>query len=172
MQLSPEQAQGMAMFLIAGFENEIPITKKLLAAVPQDQLNFTLGEKGRTAKDLMWHLFQSDLWFCEGIAAGEFPQSDSKGTPPDSVKQIADDYETNVKAALSKVKAMSGADLAKPVNFFNIMNYPAVVYLTFMNNHCIHHRGQLSTYLRAMNAHVPSIYSGSADEPFQAAATS
>jgi uncharacterized damage-inducible protein DinB len=41
-----------------------------------------------------------------------------------------------------------------------------------LNNHCIHHRGQLSTYIRAMNAHVPSIYGGSADEPFQAAAGS
>src|SRR5215472_11741327 len=117
MTLSPEQAQGMAMFMIAGFENEIPITKKILAAVPQNQLNFTLGEKGRTAQDLMWHILQSDLWFCEGIAAGEFAQSDTKGTPPDSVKQIADEYETSVKAALAKVKAMSGAQLAKPVNF-------------------------------------------------------
>jgi uncharacterized damage-inducible protein DinB len=51
------------------------------------------------------------------------------------------------------------------------MNMPNVMYLGFMTNHSVHHRGQLSTYLRAMNAHVPSIYGGSADEPFEMPAT-
>jgi uncharacterized damage-inducible protein DinB len=40
-----------------------------------------------------------------------------------------------------------------------------VVYVAFMSNHSIHHRGQLSTYLRPMGSKVPSIYGGSADEP-------
>ena len=85
-------------------------------------------------------------------------------------KEIASQYEGAVNAAMAKVKALSGAQLAKPINFFGIMDLPAVMYLQFMSNHSIHHRGQLSTYLRAMNAHVPSIYGGSADEPFQATA--
>ena len=45
MTLSPEQAQGLAMFLIQGVESEIPITRKVLAAMPQDKLGFQLGEK-------------------------------------------------------------------------------------------------------------------------------
>jgi uncharacterized damage-inducible protein DinB len=44
-----------------------------------------------------------------------------------------------------------------------------VAYLGFLNNHMIHHRGQLSTYLRPMGAKVPSIYGGSYDEPFMPA---
>ena len=56
-------------------------------------------------------------------------------------------------------------------NFMNFMTLPVVIYVGWWANHIIHHRGQLSTYLRAMNAHVPSIYGGSADEPFGAAAT-
>jgi uncharacterized damage-inducible protein DinB len=166
MQLSPEQAQGMATFMIAGFENEIPTTAKVLAAVPQDKLDFTLGDKGRTVKDLMWHIITSDIWFTNGISAGEFAQGDSK-PGPDSVKEMVSQYESGMRAGMDKLKAMKGEDLAKPVNFFNVMNFPAVMYVGFLNNHCIHHRGQLSTYLRAMNAHVPSIYGGSADEPFQ-----
>ncbi len=160
------------MFMIAGFENEIPTTTKVLAAVPQDQLGFTLGDKGRTAKDLMWHIVQSDIWFTDGIAAGEFAASDSRGPAPDTVKEMVSVYESGMRSGMAKLKALSGEQLAKPVNFFNVMNYPAVMYLAFLNNHCIHHRGQLSSYLRAMNAHVPSIYGGSADEPFQAAAAS
>jgi len=172
MQLTPEQAKGMAMYMIAGFENEIPTTAKVLAAVPQDQLGFTLGDKGRTAKDLMWHIVQSDIWFTDGISSGEFAASDSRGPAPDTVKEMVDQYEKGIRAGMEKIKALSGEQLAKPVNFFNVMNFPAVMYLGFLNNHCIHHRGQLSTYIRAMNAHVPSIYGGSADEPFQAAAGS
>src|SRR5580704_6679409 len=149
MQLSPEQAKGMAMFMVGGFENEIPTTSKVLAAVPQDKLGFTLGDKGRTAKDLMWHIVQSDIWFVEGIAAGEFAASDSKGPAPDTVKEMVDQYESGIRAGLAKVKALSGEQLAKPISFFSVMNYPGVMYLGFLNNHCIHHRGQLSTYIRA-----------------------
>lgn len=170
MKLSAEQAQGLAMFLVPGIEQEIPTTKKILASVPEDKLGFKLGEKGRTAKDLMWHIVESDIWFAEGIAAGAFAQSESKISAPATTREIAERYETGFGAALAKVKSMSGAQLAKPINFFNLMDLPAVSYLQFLTNHSIHHRGQLAAYLRAMNAHVPSIYGGSADEPFQATA--
>jgi len=154
------------MILVQGIEREVPTTKKILAAVPQDKLGFTLGDKGRTAKDLAWHIVQADLMFAEGVAAGAFARPEPQAAP-DSGPEIAARYESGVTAALAKVKALSGADLAKPLNFMGVFEMPAVMYLQFLNNHCIHHRGQLSTYLRAMNAHVPSIYGGSADEPFQ-----
>jgi uncharacterized damage-inducible protein DinB len=170
MNFTAEQAQGLAMFLIPGIENEIPITKKILAAVPQDKLGYTLGEKGRTAKDLMWHMVQADLMFVNGIAAGQFVRPESKAAP-DTAQEIASLYESGLTAGLAKVKALSGAQLATPIDFMGAFNFPAVLYLQFLNNHCIHHRGQLSTYLRAMNARVPSIYGGSADEPFQMPAT-
>jgi uncharacterized damage-inducible protein DinB len=48
-----------------------------------------------------------------------------------------------------------------------MFNLPAVMYLQFMLNHSIHHRGQLSSYLRPMGAKVPSIYGGSFDEPME-----
>jgi len=41
-----------------------------------------------------------------------------------------------------------------------------VFYLSFLNNHSIHHRGELATYLRPMGSKCPSIYGGSYDEPF------
>ena len=60
---------------------------------------------------------------------------------------------------------MTPQQLATPVNFLGLFNFPAYVYLGLVNNHSIHHRGQLSTYLRPMGSKVPSIYGGSADEP-------
>src|SRR5579859_4362453 len=108
MNLSAEQAQGLAMVLIQGIENEIPLTKKVLAAVPQDKLGFTLGEKGRSAKDLMWHMVQADLMFSEGIAAGSFARPEPQAAP-DTSQEMAARYESGVTAALAKVKALSGA---------------------------------------------------------------
>lgn len=72
-------------------------------------------------------------------------------------------------AAIASLKGLSAEHLAAPVQFFH-MTMPAVVYLNFMLLHSAHHRGQLSAYLRPMGAKVPSIYGGSADEPFEAAA--
>ena len=107
-------------------------------------------------------------------AASRFPaaiaQTESKAAAPTTVEEMTSQYESGMAAGMAKVKAMTGEQLAKPVSFFGIMDLPAVMYLQFLSNHSIHHRGQLSTYLRAMNAHVPSIYGGSADEPFQASA--
>ena len=50
---------------------------------------------------------------------------------------------------------MSGEQLATPVSFFGMFNFPGVVYLNFANVHAIHHRGQLSAYLRPMGGLVP-----------------
>src|SRR5437016_5316544 len=94
--LSAEQAQGLAMFLIQGVEHEIPVTKKILAAVPQGKLSFTLGDKGRTAQDLMWHIVGSDIWFTEGIAAGQFGPPEEHGQPPATVAEIVSKYEAGM----------------------------------------------------------------------------
>ena len=59
------------------------------------------------------------------------------------------------------------AQLLTPVDFLGVFNMPAAFYLAFLNNHSIHHRGELATYLRPMGAKVPSIYGGSYDEPFK-----
>jgi hypothetical protein len=64
---------------------------------------------------------------------------------------------------------MTAAQAATPVQFF-MFNFPAVFYLGFLNNHSIHHRGELATYLRPMGSKVPSIYGGSFDEPMTTAA--
>jgi len=61
---------------------------------------------------------------------------------------------------------MTPAQLATPVDFDDVCKMPAVFYLGFVNNHSVHHRGQLAAYLRPMGSKVPSIYGGSADEPW------
>src|SRR5260370_33763992 len=112
MMLSAAQAQGLATFLIQGIDSEIPLTKKVLAAMPQDRLGFQLGDKGRTAQDLMWHTITSDIWFAQGIAAGEFAMPESSDPAPATVQEMVSQYDAGFGAAMAKVKAMSAAQLA------------------------------------------------------------
>jgi len=89
---------------------------------------------------------------------------------PDNIKTVADVvswYEKTLPPLLEKLRAIPPEKLAEPVDFFGVMKQPLVTYMTFMVSHVVHHRGQLSTYLRPMGGKVPSIYGGSADEPFQ-----
>ena len=164
--MNPAEAKGLSHMLIAGVEREAQTTRKIIEAIPENQLDFKLGDKGRTARELAWHLLASEIWFADGIAKGDFSQPEAEMPAKVSVKEMLAKYD-EMPAKIEKLKGMSGDDLAKVVSFFSVMNFPNVLYLNFLNNHSIHHRGQLSTYLRAMNAHVPSIYGGSADEPFQ-----
>jgi uncharacterized damage-inducible protein DinB len=165
--MNPAEAKAMADIFIKGIEHEAETTKKVVAALPETQLAFKLGDKGRTARELAWHLVSADVWFAEGIAKGDFSQGEPEAPANTTVAGMVSYYEKSLPAAMDKVKALSGEDLAKVVGFFGVYNLPRVMYLQFMSNHSIHHRGQLSSYLRAMNAHVPSIYGGSADEPFE-----
>jgi uncharacterized damage-inducible protein DinB len=164
--MNPAEAKGLSQLLIGGVEREVETTRKVLAAIPENQLDFKLGDKGRTTRELAWHIAGADNWFADGIAKGDFSAPEAEMPAKATVKDILELYD-RIPAKIEKLKTMSGEDLAKPVSFFGIMNLPNVMYVNFLNNHSIHHRGQLSTYLRAMNAHVPSIYGGSADEPFQ-----
>lgn len=68
---------------------------------------------------------------------------------------------------MNRVASMTGEQLLTPINFAGVFNFPAVLYLNFLNHHSVHHRGALATYLRPMGAKVPAIYGGSYDEPFK-----
>jgi uncharacterized damage-inducible protein DinB len=169
--MNPAEAKAMANNMMQGLENEYTITRKVVAAIPANQLDFRLGEKGRTTRELAWHLIASEAWFGAGIAGGDFSVTEAPMPQSATVADMLAFYDKEVPAQMAKVKALSGEDLAKVVSFFGVMQLPNAAYLGFWNNHSIHHRGQLSVYLRAMNAHVPSIYGGSADEPFEMPAT-
>jgi uncharacterized damage-inducible protein DinB len=169
--MNPAEAKLIANMLLEGIEREYETTKRVLAAIPQNQLDFKLGEKGRTMRELAWHLIASEAWFGEGIAKRDFSGSEPAMPANATVADITNFYSKEVSAKIAAVKKLSGEQLAEIINFFGVMQVPNFTLIGFWNNHSIHHRGQLAAYLRAVNAHVPSIYGGSADEPFQQPAT-
>jgi uncharacterized damage-inducible protein DinB len=163
--MTPEQAKFAAALYIQGLEAEYPVTCKVLAAVPEAKKSYRPDEHARTAAELAAHLASADVWFLNGVAKGDFTPEPDKSFG--SIAEIVKYYEREFPAAIAKIKAMPGEKLAQTVPFFGMFNFPVAAYLGFANNHSIHHRAQLSTYLRPMGAKVPSIYGGSYDEPFQ-----
>jgi len=149
----------------------LEVTKKVLAAIPDAKAQYRPDPNGRTAWELAWHLANTDVQFLDGIADLKFNmESPEDAHKPKTVAELVEWYDKNFKRAADRVRAMTPEQLATPVNFFGVFDLPAVSYLGFLNNHSIHHRGQLSTYLRPMGAKCPSIYGGSYDEPWQSAA--
>ena len=169
--MSPQEAQTLGRYFAKQLEQEYQTTRKVLAAVPQDRLNVKLGEKGRTTAELAWHIVSGDRWFGRGVTEVDFSAWEPEGAPPPTAAEIVAQYEKDIPPLIERLKNMTGEQLAAPVNFMNRYTVPVVIVAGWWAHHSIHHRGQLSTYLRAMNARVPSIYGGSADELLEAAST-
>jgi uncharacterized damage-inducible protein DinB len=165
-QPTPEFVLGLRAVMLDGFKNEAEVTKKVIAAVPDAKSDYKPDPKARTAKELAWHLANTDIQFLDGIAGLEFKMESPEHKPETSAEVVAW-YDEHVKRGVARVEAMSAEQLLTPVNFYGVFNMPSVFYLGFLNNHSIHHRGELATYLRPMGSKVPSIYGGSYDEPFQ-----
>lgn len=164
--MNPEQAKFLCRFLIETIKMEHEATKKVIRAVPDDKKAYKPETKSMTAYELAWHIASTEIWFMEGMVKGKFEMTGETPAAPPTIGAILEVYESGHREMLKKVQDLSADKLAAVVEFFG-MQLPNVVYLNFMNLHSSHHRGQLSTYLRPMGSKVPSIYGGSADEPFQ-----
>ena len=162
--MSPEFALGLREFLLGSIEREFPTTKKVIAAVPAG--NYQPDPKAKTAPELAKHIVEVEVQFLHEIANLEFKFEPMFGEIPTDSAALAKWYEEQFPKGVARVRAMTAEQLTTPVNFYGMMTMPAVFYLTFVEKHSIHHRGQLSTYLRPMGGKIPSIYGGSADEPF------
>ena len=164
--MSPEFALGYCAMMLDGITREAEITKKVIAAVPDAASSYKPDPKARTAKELAWHLANTDVQFLDGIAGLNF-KMESPEHPPQTSAEVVAWYDNRIKQGVASIAAMTPEQLLTPVNFYGVFNLPAVLYLGFQSSHSIHHRGELATYLRPMGSKVPSIYGGSYDEPFQ-----
>lgn len=164
--MKPEQAAFLLSIFLPAVEKESLITQRVLAAVPADKGSYRPHPDSRSALELAWHIAGCDIWFLDGFLQQNFEMEDD--TMPADFKDTADIllwYEDSFPSKLDEVRKLPAEFWATTLPFFGIYNFPAVMYLQFMLSHTIHHRGQLSAYLRPMGAKVPNIYGGSFDEP-------
>ena len=168
--MNPEQGKFLCKIYCDTIQMEFETNKKVIRAVPDDKKSYKPDPKSMSAHELAWHIAGSEIFFLDGILSGKYEMSGEQPAPPPTIGAILEWYESAHKDRIAKLQSLPADKLVQPVPFFGVMELPAVAFLNLMNLHTSHHRGQLSTYLRPMGAKVPSIYGGSADEPFQASA--
>jgi uncharacterized damage-inducible protein DinB len=163
--MDSQQAKTIADFLIADFEIEMQTTLRVINAVPNDRLGYQPDSKSKTGLGLVRHIAVDDEWLLNCVADGAFasPPDDSEACGIMNSADAVARYKTNVPAALDRVRAMSGEQLSNVIDLFGMIQMPAVNFLAMAIKHSVHHRGQLSAYLRAMGGNVPGIYGPSAD---------
>lgn len=158
-------ARTVADFLVTDFEQEMQTTLRVLEAVPNQRLDYRPDTKGKTGLGLVRHLALEDAWLLNCIANGTFtpPPDDSDAcgimTPADAVAR----YKADVPPALERVRAMSEDALTATLNLLDLMQAPAVNLLAMAVKHSVHHRGQLTSYLRSMGGTMPAIYGPTAE---------
>lgn len=164
MHMSHDEAKLIAGYTLGDYEREMATTRAVIAAIPAGQEGYSPDAKSMTALKLAWHIVSADCWFLSSVIAGEFKAGESG--MPENIKSAADViawYDSNLPGVIEEAKALSGADKAKVIDFFGMAQQPAFTFLLLMLKHSIHHRGQLSAYLRPMGAKVPGIYGPSGD---------
>ena len=143
---------------------EHPVTKRVIAAIPAEKADYRPDNILRSAIDLAWHIVASETRFLEAVASGAFDFSGA--ARPESIRtpaDVVDWYSGRFAKNVDRLRQMAGDQLIKIIDFRGLLQFPAVVYIQIGLSHSIHHRGQLSMYLRPMGAKVPSIYGESYD---------
>jgi len=165
MNMTPESAKALASFFLADWERERNTTRNVIAAVPADKPEWKPDDKSMGALYLAYHIASADEFFLNGVANRAFNPGGDPGLPENikTPQDVVTYYDESFSKAAASVAAMTGEQLAEPVDFFGMMKVPNVIYLSLGLKHMVHHRGQLSTYLRPMGGKCPSIYGPSAD---------
>jgi uncharacterized damage-inducible protein DinB len=163
--MTAEQARAVRDVITGSIEQESVAERKVIAAIPANNRDYKPDPKSRSAWEIAVHVAMSDIWFADSILNGQFAWTGEPATPPEMTDPaaVASWHERHLKDRLAKLRAMTPEQLLRPVDFFG-NTAPAVTWLSAMNNHMIHHRGQLAAYLRAAGSKVPAIYGMSADE--------
>src|SRR3954469_20819805 len=155
----------IADYLVGNFESEMQTTVRVLAAVPNQNLGYQPDSLAKSGIGLVRHIVLEDEWLLNSIADGQFnpPPDDTDAcgilSPADGVAQ----YQAKLPASIARVRAMSPEQLTQVIDLFGVIQLPAVDFIALALKHSVHHRGQLSSYIRPMGGQVPSIYGPSAN---------
>ena len=160
--------------LLPEWDQEMATTRRCLERVPEDKLAWKPHEKSMTLGRLASHLAEMPVWASATLDAPELDMA-PPGQPPmeaadfKSRQQILDFFDKTSAAARASLEKATDENLMSNWTLKKggkaLMTLPKIVCLrSFVMNHSIHHRGQITVYLRLNDAPVPSVYGPSADE--------
>jgi uncharacterized damage-inducible protein DinB len=157
--------------LLPEYDREMGLVRKTLERVPGDRFDFKPHDKSMSLGQLAGHLGTIPTWATETMKGTELNlKSDGPRLPaPDSRDALLAAFDGHVKDGRQRLADASDAELLVPWTFKvdgkALFTMPrATVLRNFVLNHAVHHRGQLTVYLRLLDVPVPSLYGPSADE--------
>lgn len=160
--------------LLPEFDHEMATTRRLLDRVPEAQFAWKPHAKALSLGELSGHLANLLLWSSAVTDAAELDldaigDAAAPRTPASRASLVAD-FDRLLAKARAGLARSTDAELLAPwtlrkggQEFFTVPRISAI--RTWVMNHSIHHRGQLSTYLRQLGVPVPPIYGPTADQP-------
>jgi uncharacterized damage-inducible protein DinB len=162
----------IAESLLPEFDREMGLTRRLLERVPDGQFAWKPHEKSMTLGRLAEHLAELPYWCRMTILESGIDVATRRPpeyVPPATRAAVLQMFDANLVEARAALTGRTDAELMAPWKLSNqgkeVFTMPkAVVLRGFVMNHMIHHRGQMSVYLRLQNIPVPSMYGPSADE--------
>jgi uncharacterized damage-inducible protein DinB len=161
---------GITDSLLPEYDHEMGTTRRVLDRVPEAELGWKPHEKSMALGELAGHIANIPYW-CSAILGNSVFDVGSVDRPkaPTSVAELLSNFDARVSAARLALAAAADPEMLAPWTLkqgdHEVFTLPRVTAIrSFVMNHLIHHRGQLTVYLRLQNVPLPWIYGPTADE--------
>jgi uncharacterized damage-inducible protein DinB len=148
------------------WEKEAAATRKVFSRIPEGS-DYRPDPKSRTAREIAHLIVREETALADGLEKGFFEWTEVPAPP--TMKEVLDAYDRHHDEATRRLRAVDAPRWEQKTPFMyqgqEVMSEPGYENAWGFLLDMIHHRGQISTYLRPMGAKVPQIYGPSADEP-------
>jgi uncharacterized damage-inducible protein DinB len=153
-------------FFLKHWQKEATATRKLISRIPENCSEHRADPKARTAREIAWLIVREEAALVEGLEKGAFEWVEVPS--PGKISEIVAEYDRKHDGLTKRLQAVAGPRWEEELPFImggqEVMRESGYEMAWGFLLDQIHHRGQLSTYLRPMGAKVPAIYGPSADE--------
>ncbi len=153
-------------------EEESKRTLRVLRAYPDDQSGYKPHERSRSAREVAWPMALGlERLILKALTTGlDFSPSSMPPSPPERISEITAAVEESFGKIAARLRDIDDSRLEGTVKFFvapkTMGDIPMTDFLWSILFDHVHHRGQLSVYLRIVGK-VPSIYGPSGDQPWR-----
>jgi uncharacterized damage-inducible protein DinB len=148
------------------WEKEAPATRAVISRIPEGS-DYRPDPKSRPAREIAWQIVREEIVLGEGLQKGALDWTDVPA--PATITELLATYDRHHDTLTKGLHALTTAQWERKVPFLyqgqEVMSDTGYASAWGFLFDIIHHRGQISTYLRPMGAKVPQIYGPSADEP-------
>ena len=143
------------------WSKEAGTTSKVLSRIPEGS-DYRPDPKSRTARDIAWLIVVEEKMMVDALETAVATWAPPP--PPETMKEICEAYDGQSADNINRLRALPAERWNGTLEFFGKQRPASPMAWSFLFD-IVHHRGQITTYLRPMGSTVPQIYGPSADEP-------